>query len=189
MLDIASGTGLVARELAVRGELRVVQLDPSEPMLRAGHEATRSAGLADQVGAVLGRAERLPFADETFDGLAFTYLLRYVDDPASTMRELARVVRPGGTVSCLEFHVPDHPLARAGWRLYTRGLMPVLAASASPAWVRTARFLSPSILGFYRQHPLAAQVRWWHDAGIGHVRTRTFLFGSAVVIHGVKRDS
>jgi demethylmenaquinone methyltransferase/2-methoxy-6-polyprenyl-1,4-benzoquinol methylase len=187
VLDVASGTGLVARELAAGGDLRVVQLDLSEPMLRAGQEATRSAGLAARVGAVLGQAERLPFPDATFDGLVFTYLLRYVDDPAATMRELARVVRPGGTVSCLEFHVPDQLLVRAGWRLYTRGLMPVLAASGSAAWVRTARFLGPSILGFYRRHPLAVQIRWWHGAGISQVRTRTFLLGSAIVIRGVKR--
>ena len=69
---------------------------------------------------MLGRAERLPFPDETFDALTFTYLFRYVDDPAAAMRELARVVRPGGTIATLEFHVPEQPLLRAGWYAYTR---------------------------------------------------------------------
>ena len=58
-----------------------------------------------------GEAEALPFADESFDALTFTYLLRYVDDPAATMRELARVVRPGGRVASLEFGVPPWPPA------------------------------------------------------------------------------
>ena len=107
VLDVASGTGLVARELAARKRLRVVQLDPSEEMLRAGIPVTQEAGLGLQVRQVLGRAERLPFSDETFDAVTFTYLLRYVDDPEATMRELARVLRPGGTLACLEFYRPD----------------------------------------------------------------------------------
>ena len=48
-------------------------------------------------------AEELPFADGEFDALTFTYLFRYVDDPAAAIRELARVVRPGGTIAGLEF--------------------------------------------------------------------------------------
>jgi demethylmenaquinone methyltransferase/2-methoxy-6-polyprenyl-1,4-benzoquinol methylase len=186
VLDVASGTGLVARELAARN-LRVVQLEPSEPMIVAGREATRLAGLDDRVTPMRGRAEQLPFGDGAFDGLVFTYLLRYVDDPASTIRELARVVRPGGTMSSLEFSVPQHPLVRAGWWLYTRGVMPILGAAVSPAWARTARFLGPSIDSFSRRFPLAVQVRWWQEAGFEHVRSRAFLLGTAVVIHGVKR--
>src|SRR4051794_26621304 len=106
VLDVASGTGLVARELAARRNVRVVSLDPSEPMLRSGAEPARAAGLDRRIRPVLGRAEELPFGDETFDAVSFTYLLRYVDDPEATVRELARVLRPGGTMACLEFHVP-----------------------------------------------------------------------------------
>ena len=109
VLDVASGTGLVARELAARKRLRVVQLDPSEDMLRAGIPVTAEAGLASQVRQTLGRAERLPFPDETFDAVTFTYLLRYVDDPEATMRELTRVLRPGGTLACLEFSSSRRP--------------------------------------------------------------------------------
>jgi demethylmenaquinone methyltransferase/2-methoxy-6-polyprenyl-1,4-benzoquinol methylase len=187
VLDVASGTGLVARELVARRNVRVVQLEPSEPMLRAGLEATRLATLEDRILPVLGRAERLPFPDEAFDGLTFTYLLRSVDDPGAAMPELARVVRPGGVITCLEFHVPENPIARAGWRLYTHGVMPMVGAAVSPAWARTTRFLGPSIDGFYRRYPLPVQVRWWQDAGLIHVRTRTFLLGTAVVIRAVKR--
>ncbi len=120
VLDVASGTGLVARELAARRRLRVIQLDPSEEMLRAGIAVTEGAGLGSQVRQTLGRAEQLPFADETFDAVTFTYLLRYVDDPEATMRELARVLRPGGTLACLEFYRPDEPTLHAGWWVYTQ---------------------------------------------------------------------
>jgi demethylmenaquinone methyltransferase / 2-methoxy-6-polyprenyl-1,4-benzoquinol methylase len=186
VLDVAAGTQLVSRELAVRRNLRVVALDQSEPMLRAGREPNALAGLDDRIAPVLGRAERLPFRDEAFDAVTLTYLLRYVEDPAATVRELVRVVRPGGSIAMLEFHAPTGAFTRAGWTAYTRLAMPVLGALASPAWARTAAFLGPSVARFVRDHPLEGWVRWFQAAGIRHVRTRTFLFGSAVVLWGVK---
>jgi len=116
-----------------------------------------------------------------------TYLLRYVDDPAATVRELLRVVRPGGTVASMEFHVPRAAWARAAWRLYTRKLMPVIGGLVSPAWAHTGRFLGPSIEGFYRDHPLPAQVEWWLAAGLEGVHVRTMSNGAAIVIAGTRR--
>jgi demethylmenaquinone methyltransferase/2-methoxy-6-polyprenyl-1,4-benzoquinol methylase len=185
-LDVAAGTQLVSRELAARKNVRVVALDQSEPMLRAGREPNRLAGLDDRVHPVLGRAERLPFDDGAFDTVTFTYLLRYVEDPAATVGELARVVRPGGSIGMLEFHVPDASLARAGWWVHTRLVMPVLGTAVSPAWARTAAFLGPNVSRFVAAHPLEEWVRWFQGAGIRHVRSRSFLLGSAVVLWGVK---
>ncbi len=186
VLDVASGTGLVARELAARRRLRVVQLDPSEEMVRAGIGVTREAGLDPQVRQVLGRAERLPFPDESFDAVTFTYLLRYVDDPEETLRELSRVLRPGGTLACLEFHRPDEGPMHAGWWVYTRMVMPLIGAAVSPAWRHTGRFLGRSISGFYRRNPLPEQIRWWQAAGLRHVRSRVMSVGAGIVIWSVK---
>ena len=186
VLDVASGTGLVARELAARRRLRVVQVDPSEEMLRAGIAVTRGAGLDPQVHPVSGRAERLPFPDEAFDAVTFTYLLRYVDDPEETLRELTRVLRPGGTLACLEFHRPDEGLMHTGWWAYTRLVMPLIGAAVSPAWRHTGRFLGPSISGFYRRYPLPEQIRWWQAAGLRHVRSRVMSLGAGIVIWSVK---
>jgi demethylmenaquinone methyltransferase/2-methoxy-6-polyprenyl-1,4-benzoquinol methylase len=186
VLDVASGTGLVSRQLAARKRLRVVSLDPSEPMLRAGLPANELAGLADQISPVLGRVEELPFADERFDAVTFTYLLRYVDDPEATLLELARVLRPGGTLGCLEFHVPEHPALRTGWWIYTRAALPLIGALVSPAWRRTGSFLGPNIEAYSRHAPLPEQVRWWQHAGITHVRSRVMSLGAGVVIWGVK---
>jgi demethylmenaquinone methyltransferase / 2-methoxy-6-polyprenyl-1,4-benzoquinol methylase len=187
VLDVASGTGLVARELAARKRFRVVALDPSEPMLRAGLPANELAGLRAQIHPVLGRAEQLPFGDAAFDAVTFTYLLRYVDDREATMRELARVLRPGGTLASLEFHIPDPRSLYAGWWLYTRTVLPLMGAVVSQAWRRTGAFLGPSISRFYEEAPLPEQVRWWQEAGITHVRSRVMSFGAGIVIWGVKK--
>src|SRR6188474_3298392 len=98
VLDVAAGTQLVSRALAAGRNVRVVALDQSEPMLRAGGEPNRLAGLYDRIRPVLGQAERLPFGDGAFDAVSFTYLLRYVDDPGATVRDLSRVLRVGGSI-------------------------------------------------------------------------------------------
>jgi demethylmenaquinone methyltransferase/2-methoxy-6-polyprenyl-1,4-benzoquinol methylase len=186
VLDVAAGTQLVSRALAAGGNVHVVALDQSEPMLRAGGEPNRLAGLRDRIRPVLGRAERLPFGDGSFDAVSFTYLLRYVDDPAATVRELARVLRTGGSIAMLEFSVPEAPLARLGWWVQTRVVMRLLGTAVSPAWARTTAFLGPNISRFVARHPVEEWVRWFQAAGIRRVRTRSFLFGSAVVLWGVK---
>ncbi|TMD57726.1 MAG: methyltransferase domain-containing protein, partial [Chloroflexi bacterium] len=115
---------------------------------------------------VVASAERLPFADASFDGLTFTYLLRYVDDPAATLCELARVVRPGGAIASLEFHMPRSLPLRAGWSLYTRLVLPVLGAIVSRDWAGVARFLPSSIRRFYAQRSLREVEQLWRGAGI-----------------------
>lgn len=187
VLDVASGTGLVARQLVARRNVDVVALDQSPAMLRSGLPVHRAAGMGDRIRPVLGRAEGLPFVDASFDSVTFTYLLRYVEDPAATIAELARVLRPGGTLAGLEFFVPDQPAVHAAWRAYTRGVLPAVGWVVSPAWRHTGEFLGPSVEAFYRRFPLAAQVRMWQEAGIGHVRTRVMTMGGAVVTWGVKR--
>ena len=188
VLDVATGTGLVARQLATRN-VRVVGLDQSQAMLRIGATAIEGSPVAGRLRFVRGRAERLPFADETFDAVTFTYLLRYVDDPAATVAELARVLRPGGTMASLEFHVPGHPWLRAGWQAYTRTVMPGVGWFVSPAWFKTGRFLGGNVAEWERRFPLPVQVRWWQEAGMRHVRTRVMSLGAAVVTWGIKRTA
>ena len=94
ILDVCTGTGLVATRLAEAERCRVVGVDLSRPMLEQGRRSIEAAGLSRSVGIVEGRAEGLPFADGTFDAVVFTFLLRYVADPEATIAELARVLRP-----------------------------------------------------------------------------------------------
>ena len=188
VLDVATGTGLVARELVRRYGCRVAGLDQSEQMLAAARaRLARDPQVASRIELVRGEAERLPFADGEFAALTFTYLLRYVDDPAATLRELVRVVRPGGTIAALEFGLPDWPL-RAPWMLYTRLGLPLLGRLVSREWYEVGRFLGPNIASFYAEHPLPRLLELWREAGIGAVEMRRMSFGAGVVTWGVRLD-
>jgi demethylmenaquinone methyltransferase/2-methoxy-6-polyprenyl-1,4-benzoquinol methylase len=184
VLDVATGTGMVAEQLVDRYGCRVVGLDQSEAMLgRARAKLAARAQLAGRVELVVGEAEQLPFGDAEFDHLTFTYLLRYVDDPAATLRELARVVKPGGRIACLEFAVPGQPWLWP-WRLYTRVGLSALGRLAGRDWYEVGRFLGPSIEGFYERWPLPEQLRLWRQAGVGAVEARRMSLGGGVVIWG-----
>jgi demethylmenaquinone methyltransferase / 2-methoxy-6-polyprenyl-1,4-benzoquinol methylase len=184
VLDVACGTGLVSRDLVNRYGCSVVGLDQSAPMLgRARAKLAEDPLLEERVTLVEAEAEELPFADGEFDHLTFTYLLRYVDDPATTLKELARVVRPGGRIASLEFCVPTG-LWLWPWRLYTRVGLPVLGRLASPEWYEVGRFLGPSIEGFYRDYSLRRQVGLWGAAEIEGVTVRRMSLGGGVVIWG-----
>jgi demethylmenaquinone methyltransferase/2-methoxy-6-polyprenyl-1,4-benzoquinol methylase len=184
VLDVATGTAGVALMLARRTGAQVTGIDLTEQMLRQGRERVRSAG-EDRVRLVVGRAEQLPFDDASFDALTFTYLLRYVTDPAATLRELARVVRPGGVIASLEFAVPPAPVWLPAWRLYTRVGLPAAGfVTGGREWAHVGRFLGPSIEDHYRQHPVADHVAMWRAAGIDDVRTRTMSLGGGLVMSG-----
>ncbi|MEP6812493.1 MAG: class I SAM-dependent methyltransferase [Actinomycetota bacterium] len=182
--DVASGTAAVAIELArAAPERTVAGVDQIVEMLAAGRARVERAGLADRIDLQEGRAEALPFGDAEFDALTFTYLLRYVDDPAATMRELARVVRPGGAVTMLEFGLP-RGIWRPLWELYVRVGLPGAGAVVSPAWRDVGRFLGPSIRGFYDRYPLEALLELWRDAGLRDVEARRLSLGGGVVVWG-----
>ncbi len=187
VLDVATGTGMVARNLVRRYGCRVVGLDQSPEMLAAAQQRVATdPQLAQRVTLVGGEAERLPFADGEFDHLTFTYLLRYVDEPGATLRELARVVRPGGRIASLEFGVPLRRLWRALWVPYTRFGLPAIGALVSREWRETGRFLARSIPDFYQRLPLAEQSELWAAAGIGDVHVRRMSLGAGVVMWGTR---
>lgn len=187
VLDVATGTGMVAAELVRRFGCRVVGLDQSEEML-AGARAKLASDpdLERRVELRTGEAEALPFAGGEFDALTFTYLLRYVDDPAATLRELARVVRPGGRIASLEFGVPPFAATRAAWMAWTRVGLPALGRLASRDWYEVGRFLGPSISELDRRLPPERQAALWREAGIDSVTVRRMSLGGGVVMHGVR---
>jgi demethylmenaquinone methyltransferase / 2-methoxy-6-polyprenyl-1,4-benzoquinol methylase len=186
VLDVATGTAAVAIELARRTGCRVVGLDQSPEMLAAGRQRVEAAGLGDRIQLVEGSAERLPFPDGSFDALTFTYLLRYVEDPEATLGELARVVRPGGTMTALEFGLP-RGIWRAPWELYVRIGLPVAGRLISSGWHEVGSFLGPSIREFHARLPVRRQLELWRSAGFENVRARRLSLGGGYVVWGRRR--
>src|SRR5205823_6460008 len=168
ILDVATGTAGVAIALAEATEADIVGVDISEAMLEVGRERVSGAGLDHRIKLQRARAEELPFESASFDALSFSYLLRYVADPAATLREMARVLRPSGGMAGLDFYVPSNALWRMSWRLYTRALMPGagFVLGGNPWW-RAGRFLGPNIEAFYRRWPPDRLFEAWPQARVG----------------------
>jgi demethylmenaquinone methyltransferase / 2-methoxy-6-polyprenyl-1,4-benzoquinol methylase len=184
VLDVATGTGAVALELVRRYDCSVVGIDRSPEMLAVARSRVAERGHDTRIELHEGRAEALPFAAGAFDAVTVTYLLRYVDDPAATIRELARVVRPGGTVASLEFGVPQRRAPRALWELYVRLVLPLAGRLLSSGWHEVGRFLGPSIRNYEARLPLERQLDLWSEAGLEDLRARRLSLGGAVVVWG-----
>jgi demethylmenaquinone methyltransferase/2-methoxy-6-polyprenyl-1,4-benzoquinol methylase len=186
VLDVASGTAGVALGLA-RAGATVVGVDLTEQMLRQGQRNVADARMGDHIQLVAGRAEQLPFDDATFDALTFTYLFRYVTDPEATLRELARVVKPGARVASLEFMLPPSRFWRFWWWLYTRLLLPAGGLlTGGREWYEVGRFLGPSISGHYHRYPLPWTVEAWRRAGFTDVGARVMSLGGGLVMWGTR---
>lgn len=177
VLDVATGTGLVADALLRRG-FRVTGLDQSPEMLARAR--TRFQGRVELVEA---SAAELPFDDASFDHLTFTYLLRYVDDPGATLAELARVVRPGGTIAMLEFGVPRRPW-RPAWNAWVDVGLPLAGRLISPGWHRVGRFLGPSIRELHDRYPEPELLGLWRAAGISALEVRRPSLGGGLLVWG-----
>jgi demethylmenaquinone methyltransferase/2-methoxy-6-polyprenyl-1,4-benzoquinol methylase len=185
VLDVACGPGGEALQLADRGAGRVVGIDLTFDMLAQGQRNVAERSLAPRIQLVNGRAERLPFPDEAFDALTFTYLLRYVDDPQATLDELARVVKPGGAVASMEFLLPANPFWRFWWWGYTLLILPIGGwLTGGRAWFDVGRFLGPNISTHYRRYSLEWTVEAWRRAGFVDVGVRRMSLGGGLVMWG-----
>jgi demethylmenaquinone methyltransferase / 2-methoxy-6-polyprenyl-1,4-benzoquinol methylase len=185
--DIATGTAAVAIALARRYSCRVIGIDQSPEMLAGGARRVERAGLSDRIELVEGQAEAPPLAAASVDALTHTYLLRYVDDAPATIAAMAAAIRPGGMMAGLEFGVP-RGAALPAWRVWTRAGLPLCGAPGGRAWIRTGRFLGPSIERFWREHPLEEVLGWWAAAGMVAIRARRLSLGGGVIIWGTKRS-
>jgi demethylmenaquinone methyltransferase / 2-methoxy-6-polyprenyl-1,4-benzoquinol methylase len=186
VLDVATGTGAVARELLAQKGCTVVGVDQSPEMLAVGRQRVVLAGATKKVRLQEGDARSLPFEDDLFDAVTFTYLLRYVEDPAATLRELVRVVKPGGSVAGLEFGVP-RSVWRPLWELWVRFGLPGAGRLIGDGWYEVGTFLGPSIRGHYAEWPLPRLLGAWRDAGVDDVQARRMSLGGGIVTWGHKK--
>ena len=188
ILDVATGTGGVAIALAGETEARITGVDISDAMLERGRERVRRADLTGRISLERARAEALPYPPESFDALSFTYLLRYVADPAATVTELARVIRPGGHMASLDFYVPPNIVWRGAWRAYTRLLLPAAGLLlGGRAWWDVGRFLGPNIEAHYRRWSPGRIAGAWKAGGMVDVGWSAMSLGGGLVMWGTKR--
>jgi demethylmenaquinone methyltransferase / 2-methoxy-6-polyprenyl-1,4-benzoquinol methylase len=173
VLDLATGTADLAI-LAARAEssATVVGLDPSSRMLEVGRQKVARAGLNDRVELVIGDAERLPFEDRSFDGICMAFGIRNVPDRDRALREMARVIRPGGTIAILELSEPRAGLLGPLARFHIHTVVPYVGALLSGS--REYRYLQQSIASF---PPPAEFTRRMAEAGLEPIETRALTFG------------
>jgi len=179
VLDLAAGTGVSTVEL-IRGGADAVACDFSLGMLRAGHASRKRR----HVPFVAGDATCLPFADGAFDAATISFGLRNVSDPPRALRELARVVRPGGRLVVCEFSRPSWPPFRMVYLNYLMRALPWIArrvSSNADAYV----YLAESIRAWPAQDELAGIIA---RAGWTSVRYRN-LTGGIVALHVAERPA
>lgn len=184
-LDVCTGTGDLALELARRVGPggRVIGGDFSLPMLRLGRQKIRRRGAAGFVSMALADALRLPFGDNAFDAATVGFGIRNVADVEAGIREMARVVRPGGRVVLLEFSQPKNPIFARLYRWYSFRVMPWLGGLISGRrWAY--EYLPSSVAAFHTREQLTEMMR---RAGLGDVRVLDLNFGTVVIHCGVKR--
>jgi demethylmenaquinone methyltransferase/2-methoxy-6-polyprenyl-1,4-benzoquinol methylase len=187
VLDVATGTAGVALLLSDQTGAAITGVDLTEQMLQRGRARVALRHREDRIQLITGRAEQLPFPDGSFDAVTFTYLMRYVADPAATLRELTRVLRPGGTLANLEFAVPPRPLWRVCWIGYTRLILPIAGfVTGGREWFAVGKFLGPSISEYYRSYPVDWMRQAWHAAGVESVHARQMSLGGGLVMWGRK---
>jgi demethylmenaquinone methyltransferase/2-methoxy-6-polyprenyl-1,4-benzoquinol methylase len=147
-LDLCAGTADVALEIVRQTPgASVVAVDNCEPMLLRGLQKIRASGMVDRVRFVTANAELLPFADESFDAAFVAFGIRNVINRAQGLKEMARLLKPGGRVIILEFSTPPSPLFRSLYHFYSHRILPWIGGVISGN--RSAyEYLPSSVDGF-----------------------------------------
>jgi len=184
-LDVGCGTGDVGIEILRQcRSARVVGLDPAERMLAIARAKTAAAGFDDAVAEFqAGDAMALPFDDGRFNGVVTAFCIRNVADRLAAMREMRRVLHPGGRLVILELSVPRSRILAAGHRLYNRFVVPLagrLIARSPDAY----RYLVDSVADFPRADEVADMLS---RAGFAGPRSRP-VHGGIVTLFTADRD-
>jgi demethylmenaquinone methyltransferase/2-methoxy-6-polyprenyl-1,4-benzoquinol methylase len=171
VLDVACGTGDLARALAVAGAHRVVGCDFAPGML-----ALAANRPLPNLGYVLGDALRLPFADQSFSVVSCAFGVRNFQDLDQGLREMRRVLQPGGRLVILEFTRPANRVIRWFYELYSCRIMPVLAGWMSGDRHSAYRYLPRSVVSFSGAREMCQRIR---SAGLEEAIATPLTFGAA----------
>lgn len=180
VLDLATGTADLAIRIAtLLPQVNVVGTDPSAEMLRIGRTKVERKGLAPRVELLRGDAQAIEAEDASFDGATISFGIRNVPDRDLALREMRRVVRPGGRVVVLELGEPSVGILGPIARFHVRVLVPRIGAFLSGA--KEYRYLQTSIAAF---PPPARFVEQMSQAGLGDVSATPLTFGACTLYVG-----
>ena len=174
VLDLCTGTCDLARTMVKRRlARRVLGIDFSAEMLRVGQRKLRAEGRAGVIPLVRGDAMRLPAASASMDAVTIAFGIRNVQEPGAALREVARVLKPGGRLAVLEFSTPQSPLLRGGYLWYFRHVLPRLGRLVSRHGEAYA-YLPASVERFTPPAEFVAQLE---DAGLTRCEAVPLSFG------------
>jgi demethylmenaquinone methyltransferase / 2-methoxy-6-polyprenyl-1,4-benzoquinol methylase len=183
-LDVCCGTGdwTIALAEAAGPQGRVAGLDFSRNMLKIGEQKVKQKQL-DQVTLVHGNAMELPFEDNSFDYVTIGFGLRNVPDYKQVLKEMNRVLKPGGMAVCLETSQPELIGFKQIYRLYFRFIMPLFGKVFAKSY-KEYSWLQESARDFPGMKELA---RMFEEAGFANVRYKAYSGGVAAVHIGHKK--
>jgi len=183
VLDVASGTGDVALEIASRTptSVRIVGEDFTQGMLVRGREKIEKSPYHDRILLVNAPCESMPHPAALFDGVTIAFGIRNVVDRLAGLREMCRVLKPGGRAVILEFSNPRSRLFKSLYYFYFRRILPFLGGLLSK---RSAyQYLPDSVLGFPDQETFKALMA---EAGFTGLHHYDLTFGIATVYVGTR---
>ncbi len=126
ILDIATGTGDLAINLAETSAEKIIGLDISSGMLEVGKEKIKAKKLDQTIDMILGDSENMPFDDNSFDAITVAFGVRNFETLENGLKEILRVLKPGGTFVILETSVPDKTPYKQGYHFYSKNILPVI---------------------------------------------------------------
>lgn len=183
ILDVATGTGDLAIQLArAAGSASVTGIDLSEGMLAVGRRKVAEAGLDRRVTLIQGDCLALPFPDGAFDTVTVAFGVRNFEHLDRGYAEMARVLRPGGKLIVLELSVPTSPLVRPFYRLYTKGIIPLLGRLVSSD-SRAYTYLPESIAAMPQGEKMLSLMR---EARLSSPSLRRLTLGVATIYTATK---
>lgn len=131
VLDIATGTGDLAIAMADTNAEKIIGLDISSGMLEIGKQKIDKKGLSSKIEMVLGDSENMPFEDNTFDAITVAFGVRNFEHLERGLKDILRVLKPGGIFVILETSVPTKTPYKQGYGLYTKNVLPLIGRAFS----------------------------------------------------------
>ena len=183
ILDLACGTGDFSIALAkALGGGKVTGLDLSEGMLEVMKKKVAAEGLEDMISMSVGDGEALPFADGSFSEVSIAFGIRNFEDRPKGLREMLRVLRPGGKLVILELSMPEFPPVKWLYKLYFLHILPWIGGLVSGDR-QAYRYLPASVVGFPDHRTFMETMR---ECGFRNVTHKSFTFGVCRMYIGEK---